>query len=130
MLWDGSIVDEVSAADHVARFTTVSNPTTIEVTFTLQNVEFKQSASDKKNEALKMTAVTDKKIVLDNIGDTAELAVKIIPRNTDSLVTFTSDNANIVSVDNTALATDPETGEVRITVTAMNEGKATVTAMT
>ena len=128
--WDGSIVDEVSAADHVARFTTVSNPTTIEVTFTLQNVEFKQSASDKKNEALKMTAVTDKKIVLDNIGDTAELAVKIIPRNTDSLVTFTSDNANIVSVDNTALATDPETGEVRITVTAMNEGKATVTAMT
>lgn len=128
--WDGSVVDEVTATDHVARFTTVTNPTTIEVTFTLQNVEFKQSSSDKKNEALKMTAVTDQRIVLENIGDTAELAVKIVPRNTDSLVTFISDNAGIVSVDNTAVGTDPDTGEARVTVTAMSEGKATITAMT
>ena len=39
--WDGSVVEEVSSVDHTATFTTITNPTTIEVTFTLSNVKFK-----------------------------------------------------------------------------------------
>lgn len=37
--WDGSAVEEVeSTADHVTNFTTVKNPTTISVTFTLSDI--------------------------------------------------------------------------------------------
>lgn len=39
--WDGSVVEEVSSVDHTATFTSITNPTTIEVTFTLSNVWFK-----------------------------------------------------------------------------------------
>ncbi len=39
--WDGSVVEEVAHNDHTATFTTITNPTTIEVTFTLSNVWFK-----------------------------------------------------------------------------------------
>lgn len=47
--WEGSMVEEVSAsADHVANFTTVTNPTTIEITFTLSNMIW--GASDEGND--------------------------------------------------------------------------------
>lgn len=39
--WDGSVVEEVSSENHTATFTSITNPTTIEVTFTLSNVKFK-----------------------------------------------------------------------------------------
>lgn len=39
--WDGSAVDEVSISNYTANFSSVDNPTTIEVTFTLSNVKFK-----------------------------------------------------------------------------------------
>ncbi len=39
--WDGSVVEEVASVDHTATFTSITNPTTIEVTFTLSNVWFK-----------------------------------------------------------------------------------------
>jgi endoglucanase len=39
--WDGSCVEEVlSSDDHVANFTTVDNPTTISVTFTLSDLDW------------------------------------------------------------------------------------------
>ncbi len=39
--WDGSYVEEVnSTSDHVANFTTVKNPTTISVTFTLSDFDW------------------------------------------------------------------------------------------
>ncbi len=42
--WDGSVVEEVSSVDHTAIFTSITNPTTIEVTFTLSGVWFKGEA--------------------------------------------------------------------------------------
>lgn len=39
--WDGSYVEEVlSTSDHVANFTTIKNPTTISVTFTLSDMDW------------------------------------------------------------------------------------------
>lgn len=38
--WDGSVVEEVSSTDHTATFTSITNPTTVEVTFTLSDVWF------------------------------------------------------------------------------------------
>ncbi len=43
--WDGSCVEEVEAVDHAANFTTLENPTTISVTFTLSNVVFTEAES-------------------------------------------------------------------------------------
>lgn len=40
--WDGSAVEEVKDANHVAFFTGITNPKKITVTFTLQNVKFKE----------------------------------------------------------------------------------------
>ncbi len=128
--WGNSAVDEITVSDHTASFTTIDNPTSIEVTFTLRNVEFLQSETDTDNEAVEMTAVGDTTITLNSIGDTAELAVKLDPVNTDSLVTFVSDNPEVVAVDGTAMAADPATGEVRVTATAMSEGTAVITATT
>lgn len=39
--WDGSSIDEVQCSGNVANFSTVENPTKIEVTFTLSNMKFK-----------------------------------------------------------------------------------------
>ncbi len=42
--WDGSQVEEVAVTgDHVANFTTVSNPKTISITFTLSNIKWEKS---------------------------------------------------------------------------------------
>lgn len=38
--WDGSAVEEVKCSSNVANFTTVDDPKTVEVTFTLSNMEF------------------------------------------------------------------------------------------
>lgn len=38
--WDGSSVEEVKCSGNVANFSTIDNPTTVEVTFTLSNMEF------------------------------------------------------------------------------------------
>ena len=38
--WDGSSVEEVKCSGNVANFSTIENPTTVEVTFTLSNMEF------------------------------------------------------------------------------------------
>lgn len=38
--WDGSAVEEVKCSGNVANFSTIDEPTTIEITFTLSNMEF------------------------------------------------------------------------------------------
>ena len=43
--WDGSVVTEVEAVDHVANFTTVSNPTTVSLTFTLSDMVWSGEAN-------------------------------------------------------------------------------------
>lgn len=128
--WDGSVVEEVTASDHTASFTTVSKPTTVEVTFTLKNVKFSEASSGNKNEATGIEAVTAEKVVLENVGDTAELTVSVSPADSDSLVSFVTADSSVAAVDCTALRPDPETGLATVTVTAMKEGKTTVTAMT
>lgn len=46
--WDGSKVEEViSTSDHIANFTTVTNPTTITVTFTLSDMVWGEQESEK-----------------------------------------------------------------------------------
>lgn len=127
--WDGSVVDEITNVDRRVNFTTSSNPQTMEVTFTLRNVEFMEPTSDKVEEATEMTAVSDEKIEVSNVGDQIELMVKLNPTTTDSFVTFLSSDSSIASVDSIARAADAD-GIVRATVSTFSEGKVTITAVT
>jgi endoglucanase len=128
--WDGSYVDEVSSSNHVASFTSVTKPTTIEVTFTLSDVVFNTSSASVKNEATKLKAVTAKKVVLANVGDTQELTVEATPVYSDSVVSFISADSSVAAVDVTATDISFPEGTASAVVTAMAEGKTTVMAMT
>lgn len=129
---DNPIVSGFTSSDHVAKITAVTNPTTVEVTFTLSDVKFAVKANDKTNEVIAVSEKTKptegyKEIVIENVGDTAEIKFKAVPTGTDSLFSFSSADSSIVSVDGTALAVD-ENGYITATVTAMGEGVTTVTA--
>ncbi len=57
--WDGSAVDEVAAVDNAASFTTIENPTTISITFTLSNVVFTEATEEAEEEAEEATDDAD-----------------------------------------------------------------------
>ena len=38
--WDGSAVEEVKCSGNVANFSTIDEPATVDITFTLSNMEF------------------------------------------------------------------------------------------
>ncbi|MGN0369840.1 MAG: cellulase family glycosylhydrolase [Butyrivibrio sp.] len=127
--WDGSVVEEVTASDHCATFTTISNPTTIEVTFTLSNVKFIETVAPDTKPAQSINAVGSKNVSIENVGDTAEIEVVVTPADTDSLVSFVSDDASIAMVDSDSFTVDSE-GKVKATIYAVSEGETHVTAMT
>lgn len=127
--WDGSVVEEVSVSDYAASFTSVSKPTTIEVTFTLSNVVFTPTASSDKTEADSVTTTDDKEIYIENVGETVDLTVSVSPADADTLVTFYTSDASIVTVDSTGVVLD-ENGNATVTISAVGEGVATVTAIT
>ncbi len=130
--WDGSVVDEVTAPDdnHSARFTTITNPTNIEVTFTLKDVVFVGPSSSDKIEATIIKRDKAKIVTIEEEGGTADLPVLIAPKNTDSLVSFSSNDSSIAVVSNEAVAVDPATGLASVTVTARKNGRAVITAST
>lgn len=127
--WDGSVISNVSVTDHSATFTGISNPTSFKVTFTLSNVVFQQSESDETIEAEKLTTTDDKNITLEKVGDTKDLTVSVTPATANTKVIFVSSDTSVAVVDTTGVTLD-ENGAAKITVTAVGEGKATITVMT
>ena len=127
--WDGSVVEEVSVSNYAASFTSVSKPTSIEVTFTLSGVLFKKTGETEVTEAESVTASGAADAALNEIGQTQQLTVTVAPADADTLVTFVTSDASVVSVDSTGVALD-ENGNAVITVTATGFGTATVTAIT
>lgn len=126
--WDGSSVKEVSVKDHVANITGITKPTTMTVTFTLKNVVFTAPDQEKEAPATGMDAV-EKKVVINEIGETGQVKVNVQPLTTDSLVSFVSSNEAVVYVDSMARFVEGD-GSVTATLTAMGLGKATITATT
>lgn len=126
--WDGSVVEEVTVSNYAASFTSVSNPTSIEVTFTLSNVVFVQPEDSDVTEAESITSDAEQ-ITLTEVGQTGQLTVTVTPADADTLVTFLTSDASVVSVDSTGVALD-ENGNAVASVTATGLGTATVTAIT
>lgn len=126
--WDGSVVKGVSVSDHMCNFSDITNPTKISVTFTIKGMKF-FPVKEKTNPATEMTTTTDNKIPMEKVGDSAEITLNLAPKTTDSVVTFFSTNSSVVAVDSAAQTVDAQ-GNVKINVTALSEGVATIVAIT
>lgn len=128
--WSTSLIDEATCSGGVATIN-VAKPTTMDITFTLDGVDFITPSDTRHNEATDIIAVSDRKIYLDKVGDSADIKVQLTPVDTDTLVNFISSDESIVMVDKNALAVD-ENGMVTIKATAFSQekGVANVVAMT
>ncbi len=121
--WDGSVVGEVAANDHVATFTTISEPTTIEVTFTLSDVVFEKKMNDSTGEVEKLTAEFQTKM---GLGTSQEMVVRVNPVGADAVISVVSADMSVIVVNCSALRPDGE-GVVRVPLYGVNLGETTVT---
>ncbi len=129
--WGGTVVDGISVSNYTASFSDISNPTSISVTFTVSGLTFAESSSTESEDAATgLEAASDDPLILEEVGDTAELMVKISELGSDSLITFTSADSSIAAVDSTAILADSDTGYASVTVTGCSYGKTYITAMT
>lgn len=128
--WDGSAVAEVEtdSGSHTVDFVGITNPTKISVTFTIKDMVFFPT-EEKENEATEMTISGDNKVLIPAIGETKDVEITLNPVDTDSYVTFYSTNSSVIAVDNTVQKVD-ENGKIKLSLTAVSEGTATITAIT
>lgn len=130
--WDGCVVTDddvtIDSKDHVVSFKNIDNPTKISLTFTIKDMKF-FPLKEKTKEATELKGVTDSKFVLPAAGDTKEIELAITPADSDSEVTFYSTNSSVVAVNNSKVMVDAE-GKIKINVTALSEGTATIVAIT
>lgn len=126
--WDGSVVKEVSVSDHTATFTTIKNPTTIEVTFTLSDVVFRKEETSDKTETKSLVTTNSTELTIGSIGESAVLTVNVSPKNADTGVTFVTSDASVVTVEDISITPDAD-GNAKAVIMAANEGVATITAL-
>lgn len=126
--WDGSVIEGVTDADHVANFT--SGPAqTMEVTFTLSNIEFKANATGAERPCTSITADKDEyTFKTDEDVKTVEIKVKAEPVDTDNLISFVSSDKSAALIDEFGTAPD-ENGYVTGIVTILKKENVTITAV-
>lgn len=127
--WDGSAIEGVtSTGDHVANFT-AGPAQTMEVTFTLTDVEFKAAATGNEKPCTSLTPDQDKfTFKADEDVETVEIKVKVDPADTDSLISFVSSNKSVAVIDELGRTPD-ENGYVTGTVTILKKENVTITAV-
>ena len=124
--WDGSAVAEVSAnSDFTLNIAGIAEPKRIEVTFTISNLVFE---STEAGETVEITSIkaTETEAVME-VGETREFTITVEPGDTTEKIAFMSDDTSVAVVDCTGVL--PEEGAVKVKVTCIKEGKATITAM-
>lgn len=128
--WDGSVVKEVKdgSQSKTVSFSTIDNPTKISLTFTIKDLKFFATEETKK-EATSMTGAGEKKIKINEVGDSKDIELTLNPTDTDSKVTFYSTNSSIVAVETTAKTADAN-GKITAKLTGVSEGTAMITAIT
>ncbi len=125
--WDGSAVKEVSVSNHVLNFTTITNPTKIEIVFTLQNLKFTEEKPADQIPAETITASADKHVTM-RPGKTVQIGVNVLPANTTSLISFISSNEGVVMVNDKGMSVDGS-GSRTAEIIATGNGSATITAI-
>lgn len=124
--WDGSAVAEVTVSNHVLNFTTVTNPTRIEIVFTLKDLVFTEETSEDENPVSELTSDSTGTVFV-RLGGKTELTVNTDPTDTTSLISFISSDESVVIVNDDAASVDG--GSVCALLTGTKAGKATVTAI-
>ena len=93
--WDGSMVEEVVVKKHVADFTTVENPKTVEITFTLSDMEFENTGD---------TGDTDIEVdymeleVVDNEDGTYDIVATVAPIEANEKIYFASEDEAVAAI--------------------------------
>ena len=126
--WDGSAIEGVTAdGNHVANFD-AGPAQTMEVTFTLTNVEFKASATgnEKPAESVEPDVEGGNKITIAADDDTMviPIAVKVSPADTDSTITFVSSDRSVAVLTEASEARAAVLGDGFVTVTPDKDGYA------
>ncbi len=124
--WDGSAVAEVTAnSDFSLNIAGIAEPKRIEVTFTISNLVFEST------EAGETVAITSIKATETEgtmaVGETREFTITVEPGDTTEKLAFMSDDTSVAVVDVTGVL--PEEGAVKVKVTCIKAGKATITVM-
>lgn len=125
--WDGSVIEEVTVANHVLNFSELENPQKAEITFTLSNLVFEEGAAGVEAAVAESIEAVEASAAATDLQP-ATISVKVSPAGS-SKVTFVSSDANVAAVSNLAVATDSE-GVASVEVYALGEGTATITAYT
>ena len=121
--WDGSMVEEVSVKKHVADFTTVENPKTVEITFTLSDMEF-EGTDDMENVVVDVEGMELE--VIDNEDGTYDIVATVAPIEANEKIYFASeDEAVAVIAEPTVQVTD---GKAAVTAKALKIGGSVITA--
>lgn len=120
--WDGSVVQEVAVSDHTATFTSIAEPTTIEVTFTLSNVVFEEKEIDSDDKAPTLSAKFQTEM---GLNTSQEMLICVNPVGTDAVVTVVSADMSVVTVNCAALKPDEE-GVIRVPLYGVRLGETTI----
>lgn len=123
------LVGGYKSSDHVATFTDIKNAKTVEITFTISDIQFELVRTDRENEATVLKYECGESIDIDAIGDVREIKVKVEPADANATVTFVPADAGVLSVSGEAVKPD-ENGYAVIKVTALEVGSTTLTAYT
>ncbi len=121
--WDGSMVEEVSVKKHVADFNTVENPKTVEITFTLSDMEF-ESSDDAENVVVDVESMELE--VVDNGDGTYSITANVAPADANEKIYFASSDESVASIaEPTVQVAD---GKAVVTAKALTIGGSTITA--
>lgn len=128
--WDGSVISDseitTDKKKYRVNFSTITNPTNIEIKFTLRNLVFTKSES---GDTVPVTSLSPQGSAVIDIasGASGTISVLAAPANSSDLITFVSSNKNVVMINETASELTNAAAEAEFT--ALNPGTATITAI-
>lgn len=126
--WDGSVISEVTVNNHVLNFSEIENPQKVEVTFTLSNMVFDETAEGPA--VVYAESLTNKGVAKATVsaGQPAEVVAYAAPAGCGK-ISFVSSDSSVAWVDPTAVEMEAD-NSAKALVYAMGTGEATITAMT
>ena len=123
-------IERVGGWNPVLTWTAVEGPTSITITFTLDNVEFTSSEVDPGTPAESLLRASASETAEVAIGASMKLGVMVAPAETTSSISFVSSDSTVAMVSNTKGVAIDDSGYASIEVYGVGEGTATITAMT
>ena len=124
--WDGSVIEEVSVSNHVLNFTDLENPQKVQVTFTISDLVFEEGATAVAAPEATEISAESASLSIDNAGEWTA-SFKVSPASCGT-VAFMSSDSGVVAVDTSAAVDD--SGMATVKLYAMEDGSATITAIT